>query len=346
MLDVRRVHVDASDDDHVVPPAAQAADPRRRPAAAARLEDDGGDVARAVAKQRHRLLAERREDELALCALVERRAGLRIDDLDEEVVLVDVEAVALLEALGRDAGAAHLGESVEVDRSESRQRTLDLLAQPLGPGLAAEQAELELQGRRIDPGVLHGLRDHQRVRGRRDEHLSAEVVEEHRLPSREAAGGRNDRRADPLGPLMEAVAAGEEPVRVRVVHEHSGPNAGERHAPRHQLRPGVEVGGRVADHRRLAVRSARSVEAREGGHGHPQQPEGIRLPEPGLVGERKRPDLPDRVELDPEGCAQALELQRAQLRPRQLLGGAPDHRLRGGARGRSSAARGCARAPG
>ena len=147
VLDVRGVHVDASHDDHVVAPAAKAPDPRRRPAAAARLEGDRGDVAGAVAEQRHRLLEQGREDELALVALVERRTGLRVDDLDEEVVLVDVEAVAHLEALGRDAGAAHLGEPVEVDRPEPGQHPFDLLAQTLGPRLAAEQAELELQRR-------------------------------------------------------------------------------------------------------------------------------------------------------------------------------------------------------
>ena len=126
MLDVRRVHVDAAHDDHVVAPPAQAPDPRRRPAAAARLEGDRRDVAGAVAEHRHRLLEQRREDELALDALVERRTRVRIDDLDEEVVLVDVEAVAHLEALGRDSRPAHLGEPVEVDRPEPGQRPLDL----------------------------------------------------------------------------------------------------------------------------------------------------------------------------------------------------------------------------
>ena len=220
VLDVRGVDVDAAHDDHVVAPAAQAADPRRRPAAAARLEGDRGDVAGAVAQQRHRLLQQGREDELALDALVERRTGLRIDDLDEEVVLVDVQAVARLEALGRDARTAHLRQPVEVDCAKPGQRALDLLAQALGPGLAAEQAELELQRGRVDPRVVHGLRDHERVRGRRDEHLRAEVVEEHRLPRREAARDRQDRGADPLRSLVEAVAAGEQPVGVRVVHEH------------------------------------------------------------------------------------------------------------------------------
>ena len=54
-------------------------------------------------------------------------------------------------------------------------------AQPFRPRLAAEQAELELQRRRVDAGVAHRLSDHERVRRRRDEHLGAEVVQEHGL---------------------------------------------------------------------------------------------------------------------------------------------------------------------
>ena len=52
------------------------------------------DVAGAVADQRQRLLGERREHELAFGARREGTAVRGIDDLDEEVVLLDVEAVA------------------------------------------------------------------------------------------------------------------------------------------------------------------------------------------------------------------------------------------------------------
>ncbi len=144
----------------------------------------------AIAEQRHRLLLERREDELAFGALGERGARLGVDDLDEEVILVHVEAVAHLEALRRDARPAHLGEPVEVHGAEARQGAFDLCAQTVRPRLAAEQAELELQRRRVDARVLHRLRDHERVGRCRDEHLRAEVVQEHRLPRGEAARDR------------------------------------------------------------------------------------------------------------------------------------------------------------
>ena len=100
-------------------------------------------------------MTQRREDELAFDALRERRAGVRIDDLDEEVVLMDVQPVARLQALGGDARPAHLRQPVEVHRAEAGQRVLDLAAQALGPRLAAEQAELEPQRGRVDARVVH-----------------------------------------------------------------------------------------------------------------------------------------------------------------------------------------------
>ena len=126
MLDVRGVHVHAAHDDHVVESAAKTLDPRRRPPAGARIVCDRCDIAGAVAEQRHRLFQESREDELALDA-VARAAHLTAGRRPrEEVVFVDVEAVAHLEAFGRNAGTAHLGEPVEVDGPESGQRPLDL----------------------------------------------------------------------------------------------------------------------------------------------------------------------------------------------------------------------------
>ena len=75
---------------------------------AQRLAGQRRDVAGAVAQQRQRLLGQRREDELAVGAVRDGRAGLGVDDLDEEVVLLHVQAVARLGALGGDARADDL----------------------------------------------------------------------------------------------------------------------------------------------------------------------------------------------------------------------------------------------
>ena len=70
------------------------------------------------------------------------------------------------------------------------------------------------------------------------------------------------------------------------------------------------------------------MHARERRDGHAKQSERVRVAKVGLAGERQ---LGQCAELDAEGCEQTLALQLAELRPWQLLGGAPDHGLRGGA---------------
>ena len=99
-LDLRGEDVDAADDQHVVGAAGDLLHADQRAAAGARSRGAGGDVARAVADDRQRLLGERREDQLAPLPVGQRLAGLRVDDLGEEVVLEDVQA-ALVRALLR-----------------------------------------------------------------------------------------------------------------------------------------------------------------------------------------------------------------------------------------------------
>ena len=149
-----------------------------------RAQGERADVSGAVAQEWHRLLRERCEDELTLLPFSQRCARCGVDHLDDEVILVHVQSVPRLNAFRRDAWTAHLRQPVEVHSPEPRERGLDLRAQPFCPGLSAEQAELELQRRRIDARVDHGLCDHHRVRGRRNEHLAAQVVQEHGLASR------------------------------------------------------------------------------------------------------------------------------------------------------------------
>ena len=71
-----------------------------------------------------------------MLALGERLARLRIDDLGQEVILVDVRAVALFDTLAGDAGSDHLGEPEDVGAAHA-QAGVDLVAHRLGPGLRA-----------------------------------------------------------------------------------------------------------------------------------------------------------------------------------------------------------------
>jgi hypothetical protein len=207
-----------------------------------------------TSRPRERLLGERREDQLALLAFVQRGAAAGVDHLDQEVVLLHVQARAR-RTLRRHARAAHLRQPVEHQRGEAKL-ALDLGAHLVGEGLAAEQTQLESQLVDLDPRLTDGLCNRQRVGGRRCEHLCAEVAQQHRLARREPARHGDHRRPDPLPAVVEPVAAREQPVAVRVVDDHPRSHSGHRHAARHQLGPRFEVRARVADHRGLAVRPA------------------------------------------------------------------------------------------
>ena len=374
VLHAGRVDVDAAHDQHVVEAAAQPGQPDRGAAALARGVGQAPDVAGPVAQQRQRLLGQRGEDELAFGS---RRHGAPagVDHLDDEVVLLHVQPGAG-RALGRHPGPAHLGQAVEVDRTQ-RQRLLDLPAHGLGPRLAAEQPEPHRQRSGAPVPVLgQGLRDRQRVRRRRDQDVGAEVAQQHRLPGGEAAGHRDHRCPDPLSALVEAEAAGEQPVAVGVVDHHAGPDAGHRHAPRHQLGPRLQVAPGVADNGGLAVAAARRLHPDELLPLHRQQAERIARPQVGLGSKRDPGQVGQGADVtggrDPGGRqplgagrlavqhprdrrAQAAQLQLLELLAGQRLRAVPDHlvgvcrataALRGCARAHSSAPPGCGRAPG
>ena len=102
---------------------------------------EGADVPGAVAQQRKRLLCDGGEYQLALAALGQHLAGVRVDDLSDEVVLVDVHP-SLGGALEGDTGAGQLGEPVDIIRLDA-QGILNVLAHLLGPGFRTEYARLQ-----------------------------------------------------------------------------------------------------------------------------------------------------------------------------------------------------------
>ena len=136
LLDLGREEVDAAQDDHVVGAAGDLLHPAH---GAGGARQQPGQVAGAVADDRHRLLGQRGEDQLAELAVGQHLAGDRVDDLGVEVVLPDVQAVLGLDALLGDAGAHHLGQSVDVGRVDAGPG-LDLGPHLVGPRLGAEDA--------------------------------------------------------------------------------------------------------------------------------------------------------------------------------------------------------------
>ena len=135
------------------------------------------DVARAIAQQRQRLLGQRRDDELAAGARRQRAAGLRVDRLEEKMVLPAVQPGARLQAFAGDARPEDLREPVDVDRGDAEPR-LELRAHRLAPRLGAEHADAQRAAFEIDAVALGDLGDVEGVGGRRAEHRGGEILQQ------------------------------------------------------------------------------------------------------------------------------------------------------------------------
>ena len=91
--------VHAADDEHVVGAARDAVHAGVGAAADAGIGAQPGDVAGAVTDEREGFLGERGDDQLAQLAFGQHLAGLGVDDLGQEVVVVQVEPRLRLDAL-------------------------------------------------------------------------------------------------------------------------------------------------------------------------------------------------------------------------------------------------------
>ena len=83
------------------------------------------------------------------------------------------------------------------------------------------------------------------------------------LPLGHPTRGGHDRHPEPLGAVVVAEPAGEEPVAERVVEHHPRLRAEHREAARVDLGEELDVGARVADDRGLAGRPRRAVDAHD-----------------------------------------------------------------------------------
>ena len=103
------------------------------------------EIAGAVADDREGLLGEGGDDQFADLARGHRFQGLRIEDLDQEMILVDMQAVAFPAFTGH-ARSHDLGQPVVVGGDDA-EPFVDLPAHRLGPGFGAEQAVSAATGR-------------------------------------------------------------------------------------------------------------------------------------------------------------------------------------------------------
>ena len=136
--------------------------------------------------------------------------------------------------------------------------------------------------------------------------------------------------------VMRAEAAGEQAVAVGDVDLVAAPAAGRADRARHQARPGLDVGLRVADHGRLAGRAARGMDAHDLVHRHGEHAERIVLPQVFLGRERKSREVGELPQIGRmhARCVELLLVVRRRDRRRASA-------RRAGARAAARAARRC-----
>ena len=141
------------------------------------------------------------------------------------MVLPDVQAVLGLHALVGDAWADHLGQAVNVDRVHV-EGLLDLGAHGVGPGLGAEDADLEGRFARVVPEAAELVEDRQHIAWRHHDDVGLEIEDELHLALGHTAGDGDDRTAKLLGAVVRAKAACEQAVAVSDVDLHARAPAG------------------------------------------------------------------------------------------------------------------------
>ena len=270
---------------------------------------------------------------------------LRIDHLEQEMVLPAVQPVARLMAFDRHARPDDLRQAVKIDRHDTEPR-FEVTAHRVAPRLRAEDADRNRELADVDAHAFRDLGDVQRIGRRGAQDARAEILQQRHLPLGHAARHRHDRAAEPLRAVVHAEPAGEQAIAVGVVQDVARPRAGAGDAARHQVRPQVDVALGVADDRRLAGGAGGGVQP----HGllarHREQPERIGVAHVGLGGERKPRHVGERfqaVRLDArgvelgahmrhlgigalDGLLQARKLQRFEVRARHGFGGRIEHR--------------------
>ena len=279
-LDLRREDVDPPDDEHIVRAAHGLAHFHVGAAAGTLLPGEHTDVPGAVAQQGEGLLGDGGEHQLPLAPLGEDLAGVGVDDLSDEVVLVDMHT-RLGRALEGYAGAGQLGQAIDVV-GFNPQGVLDVLAHLLRPCLRAEDARLQGDLIRGEAHLLHGLSDVGGVGGGAAQDGGLQILDEHNLPLGIARGGGDGETAHPMGPAVQAGAAGEQAIAVgHLAHVLIGA-AGGHDGPGAAVLPQVDVVLGVEGHHPLAGGARGGLDAHALLQGLGYQPVGVGLPQVGL----------------------------------------------------------------
>ena len=187
-----------------------------RSAAGAFFACKHANITRAVTEKRKRLLVKAGEHQLALAAVGKNLAGVGVDNLYIEVILVDVHA-PLLGTFKRDAGTADLCQAVDVIRLDA-EALFDAAAHFLCPGLGAEDAGFELVVGGLVAFFGERFADVGSIRGCAAENGGVEIHHKLNLSVCIAGGHGQRQAADLVGAAVESGAAGKESVAVANLH--------------------------------------------------------------------------------------------------------------------------------
>ena len=244
----------------------------------------------AVADHGHAFLGNGGENHLAIFAVGHGVAGLRIQYLDDHVVLIDMHAL-LFKTFKGNAGAGDLGKAVDVARVDAQQ-FFQMDAHLLGPGLRAEASCPELYvlaGRKAH--VADGLAQIGGVGRGAAKYGGAHLAHHHNLALGIAGGHGDGHRAYGGGALMRAQAAGEQAVAVTHLHDivPVRARAGERAG--HHLGPHIHVVLGVAGNDGLACGAGGALNTHYVAQGAGQQPVGKLIAQIGLFSEGQLYDI-------------------------------------------------------
>jgi len=114
LLDLAWEDVHTANDEHVVSAPADTVHTPEGATAAALAFDDARDITCAVTKKRCALLGQGGKDDFSPLAFLKGLQGIRVDDLDDEVVFCDMQAI-LIAALTGDTGAHDLRKPIDIN---------------------------------------------------------------------------------------------------------------------------------------------------------------------------------------------------------------------------------------
>ena len=238
----------------------------------------------------------------------------------------------LLGAFEGDAGAVHLGEAEGVVRLDA-EHLLDAPPVLVGMRLGADHQRVQLRVlARIEAFFPEHVVQTPEIARDRVRDGRAEVAHQLDLAQAVAGAGGNAQATELLDAVLEAQPAGEQAVAADVLEDVGVAHAGGEQRARHQVRPAREVVPVVIDHRRVAGRAARTVQADDialvGGEKAPR----IIATQVLLGGEGQLADRVDRLQTVrrrstehgllaivgrgdrlPQGVVQTLDLERRQI---------------------------------